>query len=138
MIHAVDTVHGRAASTEIRQEKERAEAHDAKRQEYQEDQVLLARTEGPSREQRHRHAVREALIRRQHAGRRGHLTANTRHSCNAPRHLITTPVLRIRENSNTRARFARAVSAVIRHYECEHHLRAAVDIATAAIAAPIS
>lgn len=131
LIHTVNTVHGRAAGAKIRQEEERAEAHDAERQEYQENQVLLARTEGPSREQRHRHTVREALVRRQRTGRRGHLTANTRHPCNAPRHLITTPVLRIRENSSTRARFARAVSAVIRHYECEHHLRATVDIATA-------
>jgi predicted metallo-beta-lactamase superfamily hydrolase len=37
-------------------------------------------------------------------------------------------MLRIRENSNTRARFARSPLAVIRHYEYEHHLRATVDI----------
>lgn len=50
LVHPVDTVHGGAAGAEVRQVEERAEAHDAERHEHQEDQVLLARTEGPSRE----------------------------------------------------------------------------------------
>lgn len=118
LVHAVDTVHGGTAGTKIRQVEERTEAHDTERHEYQKDQVLLARTEGPSREQRHRYAVREALVRRQHASRRAHLTATHRHTCNTPRHLITTPVLTdTRKLEHPCAFRTRGSSAVVRHYE---------------------
>jgi len=129
LVHAVDTVHGGAAGAKIRQVEERAEAHDTERHEYQEDQVLLARTEGPSREQRHRYAVREALVRRQHASRRAHLTATHRHTCNAPRHLITTPVLADTRKLEHPCRVSHPW-LLSRHtpLRIEHHLRATVDI----------
>jgi len=118
LIHAVDTVHSGTAGTKIRQVKERTEAYDTERHEYQKDQVLLARTEGPSREQRHRYAVRKALVRRQYASRRAHLTTTHRHTCNAPRHLITTPILSdTRKLEHPCAFRTRDSSAVIRHYE---------------------
>lgn len=132
LVHPVDAVDGGAAGAKIRQVEEGAEAHDAKRHEYHEDQVLLARTEGPSREQRHRYAVGEALVRRQHASRRAHLTASHRHPrATRPRHLITNPRRSLAVTRKTRAPVRVSHPWLVSRHtplRIEHHLRATVDI----------